>query len=109
MEITFSNQKLKKLCEQKAVAQKQLGQDCARKLQSRLADLMAAESVRDLTAGRPHPLKGDRLGEFAIDLVGAKRLVFSPINEPVPRKQDGSIDWLAVTQICIVFIGDYHG
>lgn len=108
MEITFDNGKLQKLCEQQAVAQKQLGQACARKLRSRLADLDAADFVRDLVAGRPHPLKGDRAGQFALYLQGAKRLVFKPANDPIPYKEDGSIDWSNVTHVCIVFIGDYH-
>lgn len=108
MEITFSDSKLQKLCEQSVIAQKKLGNDCARKLRSRLADLDAASSVQDLVTGRPHPLKGDRLGQFALDLQGGKRLVFEPSNNPIPRKEDGSIHWAKVTEICIIFIGDYH-
>lgn len=108
MEITFGDNKLQKLCEQQVVAQRHLGPACARKLRSRLADLVSAGSVRDLVAGRPHPLKGDRAGEFALDLEGAKRLVFKSANDPVPYKEDGSIDWANVAHVCIVFIGDYH-
>lgn len=108
MEITFGDGKLQRQCEQQALAQKQLGKSCARKLRSRLADLDATKSVSDLVAGRPHPLKGDRAGQFALDLEGGKRLVFKPANDPIPRKDDGGIDWAKVTHICIVFIGDYH-
>ncbi|NER20222.1 MAG: killer suppression protein HigA [Symploca sp. SIO1C2] len=108
MEIIFSNSKLQKLCEQNGVAQKKLGQACARKLQARLSDLLVARSVRELVAGRPHPLTGDRAGQFAVDLESAKRLVFEPANVPVPYNEDGSIDWSRVTYVCIVFIGDYH-
>lgn len=108
MEITFKDRKLKKLCEEKAEAQRKLGQSCARKLRSRLADLMAVRSVTELVAGRPHPLKGDRQGQFAVALDGGKRLVFESANEPIPLKDDKSIDWSEVTRICIVFIGDYH-
>jgi proteic killer suppression protein len=108
MEIIFRNDKLKKLCEKQKEAIKKLGANCARKLQTRLADLKAAEVVTDLVAGRPHPLKGDRAGEFALDLESGTRLVFEPANEPVPCKEDNSIDWSAVTSVRIVFIGDYH-
>lgn len=108
MEITFKDSKLQKLCEQQAVAQKKLGKKCARKLQSRLADLVAAGSVRELIAGRPHPLKGDRAGQFALDLEGGKRLVFEAANDPVPCRENGSVDWSKVTHVHIVFIGDYH-
>lgn len=108
MEITFIDDKLRKLCEQPQLAQKKLGAPCARKLQTRLSDVMAASSVRELIAGRPHPLHGDRDGQFAVDLTGGKRLVFKPANDPIPRAKDGSIDWVQVTQVCICFIGDYH-
>ena len=108
MEITFGSRKLQKLCEQQAEANKKLGTACARKLRSRLADLDAANSVQDLVAGRPHPLQGKRAGQFALDLQGAKRLVFDSANDPVPRKEDGSINWSKVTRIRIVFLGDYH-
>lgn len=108
MEITFKDKKLRKLCEVQKEAQKKLGAKCARKLRSRLSDLIAAESVTDLVSGRPHPLKGVRAGEFALDLDGGKRLVFEPANNPVPLNEDGSIDWSKVTFVCIVFIGDYH-
>jgi toxin HigB-1 len=108
MEITFSDRKLQKLCEQPAIAQKKLGASGARKLRSRLADLLAAETVQELIAGRPHPLKGDRAGQFAVDLDSGNRLVFESANDPIPYKDDGSIDWSNVSQVCIVFIGDYH-
>lgn len=108
MEITFSDGKLQKMCEQQVIAQKKLGKDCARKLRSRLADLDAATSVQDLIAGRPHPLKGDRLGQFSLSLQGGKRLVFEPGNDPIPYKEDSSIHWAQVTNVRIIFIGDYH-
>jgi proteic killer suppression protein len=108
MKITFKDNKLRKLCEVEKEAQKKLGAKSARKLKSRLEDLRASEIVTDLVSGRPDPLKGDRDGEFALDLDGGKRLVFEAANEPVPLKKDNSIDWSNVTSIRIVFIGDYH-
>lgn len=108
MEVTFKDKKLRKLCETQKEAQKKLGDKCARKLRSRLADLFAAETVAELSSGRPHPLKGDRAGQFALDLDGGKRLVFESANDPVPLKEDNSIDWSKVTAIQVVFIGDYH-
>lgn len=108
MEIHFKDKKLRELCEKQAVATKKLGDVCARKLRTRLADLSAASRVTELVAGNPHPLTGDRLGQFALDLAGGWRLVFAPANDPVPRKDDTSIDWSAVTIVCIEFIGDYH-
>jgi proteic killer suppression protein len=108
MKITFANSKLQNLCEEENLAKRKLGANCAKKLMSRLADIAAVTYVTQLVTGRPHPLKGNRLGEFAVDLEGGKRLVFKPDNDPTPLTEDGSIDWSQVTAICIVFIGDYH-
>ncbi|MFA5241287.1 MAG: type II toxin-antitoxin system RelE/ParE family toxin [Sulfuricella sp.] len=108
MEIHFKDKKIRELCEKRAVAEKKLGAVCARKLRTRLDDLDAAGRVTDLTAGNPHPLKGDRSGQFALDLAGGWRLVFAPDHDPCPVRDDLSIDWSQVTIICIEFIGDYH-
>lgn len=138
MEISFKTKKLKKLCEQTKQAEKELGQKGAKKLRTRMAELKAASSVTELCAGRPHPLSGDRKGQFALDLVHPQRLVFEPANDPIPRKndesnqdecgedkgsedqdsgnqdskdqgpEDTSIDWSRVTRVRIIWIGDYH-
>ena len=108
METRFKDKQLRELCEKKAVAVKKLGDICARKLQTRLADIAAASRVTDLVAGTPHPLKGDRHGQFALELIVGWRLVFAPANDPIPRRDDASIDWSAVTIVCIEYIGDYH-
>lgn len=108
MRLTFKDKKIRELCEKQAVADKKLGAVCARKLRARLDDLESADRVTDLTAGNPHPLKGERSGQFALDLAGGWRLVFSPDHDPLPVHVDLSIDWSHVTLICIEFIGDYH-
>jgi proteic killer suppression protein len=108
MEIGFKDKKLKALCEQSNLAQRNLGPLMAKKLRSRLADLQAASVVTDLCMGRPHPLEENRAGEFALDLAHPQRLVFIADNDPIPKKEDGSTDWGQVTQVCIVAIEDYH-
>lgn len=108
MKISFYDEKLCQLCEKQDVAQRKLGAVCAKKLRARLADCQAVACVSELVAGKPHPLKGDRLGQFSLSLEGGKRLVFKPTHKPVPVKDDGSVDWSKVTEICVVFIGDYH-
>lgn len=108
MDITFKDKKVRELCEKRAVAEKKLGAACARKLRTRLSDLEAAARVTDLVTGNPHPLKGDRVGQFALDLAGGWRLVFTPDHDPCPTRPDGGIDWFQVTIVCIEYIGDYH-
>lgn len=108
LEIRFKNKTVRELCERRDVAERQLGSVCARKLRTRLSDLESANKVTDLVAGNPHPLKGNRRGQFALDLAGGWRLVFAPDHDPCPTKPDGGIDWAQVTIICIEFIEDYH-
>jgi toxin HigB-1 len=108
MDIVFRDQRLRALCEQQSIATRTLGATCARRLQARLADLQAAMCVADLVAGHPHPLQGDRLGQFALDLAGGRRLVFEPDHDPVPERESGGIDWTQVTRIRVIYVGDYH-
>ena len=108
MEIHFGDKKIRDICEKAAVANQKLGPSNARKLRVRLSELEAAPNASALVFGRPHPLEGGRKGQFAIDLSGGYRLVFAPRHDPNPTRADGSIDWTAVTIICIEFIGDYH-
>jgi proteic killer suppression protein len=93
MDIEFSSPDLQALCEQQRIMTKQLGDICSRKLRTRLSDLRAVASVAELSAGRPHPLKGDRTGQFALDLHGGKRLVFEPANYSGPHIPDNSLRW----------------
>lgn len=109
MEVRYKDKKIRDLCEKQAVAEKRLGAASARKLRLRLLALEAATRVTDLVAGNPHPLKGDRLGQFALDLAGGWRLVFAPAHDPCPTRPDGGIEWSHVTVISIESIGDYHG
>lgn len=108
MKLHFKDKKIRQLCEQQSAADKKLGTACARKLRARLADIEAAATVTDLVAGNPHPLKGDRAGQFALDLAGGLRLVFAPDHDPCPEHPHGGIDWPQVTAVCIEYIGDYH-
>ena len=89
MEIRFRNARLRTLCEEQARAKRRLGSDSARKLRARLSDLEAAACVTELHAGRSHPLTGDRRGQFALDLAGSHRLVFSAVSDPFPGDGHG--------------------
>ena len=108
MTLDFADKELRKLCETAKLAKKALGAPAAKKLQSRLADIVAAERVGDLVVGKPHPLSGDRKGQFSLTLHGGVRLVFEPLMDEVPTNDDGSISWPNVSGVRIVFIGDYH-
>ena len=87
------------------------GARMAKVITTRLAVLRAAAklgSVPTTPPERSHFLRGDREGQFAVDLVHPHRLVFEPSHEPLPRTEDGGIDAGQVTAIVIVEVTDYH-
>jgi proteic killer suppression protein len=108
LEVRYKDKKIRDLCERQDVAEKKLGAASAGKLKLRLVALEAAARATDLVAGHPHPLKGNRLGKFALDLAGGWRLVFAPAHDPCPTRPDGGIEWSQVTIVSIEYIGDYH-
>jgi proteic killer suppression protein len=81
----------------------------AKKIRSRLSQLEAADSLADLRSlpGRWHELTGDREGHLAADLHQPYRMIVRPA-EPVPRADDGGLDWSRVTTVIITEITDYH-
>lgn len=91
--------------------QKQLGKKCAEKLQQRLMELRAADALSDMShlpPARCHELTGNRTGQFSVDLEQPLRLLFVPINHPIPLREDGGIDKGRVTEIEIIEITDTH-
>ena len=111
MEILFVTRKVQKICNSKREMQAKLGTRNAKVLRQRLAKLKAADSLEDIPRIRPdrcHELGQDRKGQIAVDLVGPNRLIFEPGHDPVPKKDDGGLDWSRVTSIVVVEVGDYH-
>ena len=82
----------------------------AKLIRRRLDDLRAAACLQVMRTlpGRCHELKGDRAGELSLDLDGPYRLIFRPANDPVPRKEDGGLDWNGVTMVILVGVVDTH-
>lgn len=111
MEITFRTRKLAKTFNSESDLQKNYGKPMAMRIMSRLAVLMNARTLADVPSTPPercHPLHGERKGQYAVDLVHPRRLVFMPNHEPVPRKDDGGIDLDKLTSIIIIEVVDYH-
>jgi plasmid maintenance system killer protein len=111
MDISFKTRKLQKICSEEKEMQKQLGTKCAGKLQQRLMELKAADTLSDISYLPPprcHELAGHRAGQFSIDVEHPYRLLFVPANNPIPRHEDGGIDRNQVTEIEIIEIADTH-
>ncbi|OHB66292.1 MAG: killer suppression protein [Planctomycetes bacterium RBG_13_63_9] len=110
MEIWFGSARLQKLCNSNSKLRGKYGPRMAGLIQQRLVDLAEVQNLAEmrLLPGRCHELSGDLRGSLAVDLVHPDRLVFKPANDPIPVKEDGGLDWSAVTEIEIAGIGDYH-
>lgn len=79
MEITYKNNKIRKICTDIKVAEKTYGAQMAEKIDMRIGEISAADTVEmmiQFRIGRCHPLSQNRKGQYAMDLVHPYRLVF---------------------------------
>ncbi len=112
MEVVFKDSALQKLCCSEKKCLKEWGTDNGRKVMQRLNELRAADTLAlyiRLPFGRPHALTGDRKGQFAVAVKHPRRLIFEPANDPIPKREDGSIELDRVTKVRIIEVVDYHG
>lgn len=111
VEITFSSAKVEQLLATEAARVRALGPEAARLVYRRMVQLHAASDLAAMATlpGRCHELFGDRDGQLAVEVTKGLRLVFTPTDQPPPRKPDGGLDWSAVTAITILEVTDYHG
>lgn len=111
IDIAWSDRKLQKSCSSDGTGQRAFGADQWKVLKRRLASLDAAPTLADMAGvpGRLHQLQADRVGQFALDLRGATRLIFVPDHDPLPLLSDGGLDRTAVSKILITEVADYHG
>jgi proteic killer suppression protein len=108
VEVLFQNRRLADTCASDIKMQGAFGKVRAKRIQLRLAQLRAAETLEDMRilAGRCHLLTGDRKGCLAVDLDGPYRLIFKPAEWI--EKNSGGLDWLAVQSVVVLEITDYH-
>lgn len=79
MDIEYKSKSIKKVCENASVAEKKYGLEMAVKIQHRIDQIIAADSVEQMIQfhiGRCHPLHQNRKNQYAVDLVHPMRLVF---------------------------------
>lgn len=106
MELRFQNKLIQKLCSNYDFCRKKKGAITAKQLHDEsLIDLKAATHLGDIKKmpwHRLHPLKGDRAGQYAMDLDQPKRLIIEPIDAVVG-------DYINTNAVLLVEIADnYH-
>lgn len=99
MVVVYKNKTLRKMCTDAAAATRKYGPEMAAKIDQRIGELIAADNVEQMMryhVGRCHSLVADRSGQYALDLVGGMRMIFTP-------KNDNTV------QIALILdIKDYH-
>ena len=118
MLIGYETAKWQKIAEKQKEAKQALSAQSAALVPRRLAQLAAFENLGQISP-RSAPLhlhlltkerKGqdNRHGEYVIKLHGGDGIVFRPVGE-YSKLTDGTPIIDTVTQVEIVFIGNYHG
>lgn len=110
MKITYKNNKLEKTLTSDKELIKSYGV-LAKKLKQRINQLTEAENlsvIAQLPALRLHPYKGNRMGEWSIDIKENWRIIFELANDPIPQKEDGAVILIQITAIEIVSVEDPH-
>lgn len=104
MLIAFDNRKIRNICEEENEALSELSEQVVIKLKSRLADLAAATSVKDIIVGNPCEIINNSRSDYKIDLCDGYILIFAANHVNNPKMENGSIDWLKVKRIKILEI-----
>ena len=103
MQVSFSSNKFKKICEDEKILKMTYG-DRALSVIQRLNEFQAAENLHDilrLPHTRLHRLKGNMNGYFAVDIKQPYRIIIWPEN-------GNRNDLKTITKIECVKIEDYH-
>ena len=114
MDIIFSSKKLQKQLSEAKVMVKVHGSRRTALLKVIMTQLRAAPNLGVFAPpysppNRCHELKGNKKGQLSVDLDHPYRLLFEPINDPLPMRPEGGLDWLKVTAIQIRGVEDTHG
>ena len=111
MDIIFGNSKLEKQCKSETSAKRKWGPDVGLKVLKRLEDILDSDNLGVLMkvpqAGC-HPLTENRAGQWALKVGAKERLIFEPADDPVPTRENGTINIEEVTLVRILEVVDYH-
>jgi len=99
------------ICSKKKESVKAVGHKNAGRLQQRMMEFKAADTLSDISnlpPARCHELSVKRKRQFSVDINRNYRLLFIAANDPVPEKDDGGLDKNRITEIEIIEIEDTH-
>lgn len=114
IDIVFASNKLKKQFNEEKAMFKAFGRPRAKRIKVVMTVLWAAPSLGMFAPPyspphRCHELTGNRKGKLSLDLDGPYRLIIQPMNNPLPKRPEGGLDWSRVTAIKIIGVENTHG
>ena len=114
IDINFASKQLQKQFSEEKAMLKAFGQQRAKRIKAVMTALRAAPNLGVFAPPfspphRCHELKGKRKGTLSLDLDGPYRLIVQPLNNPLPERSEGGLDWHRITAIKISGIEDTHG
>lgn len=110
MEISFKNKKLEKKLNTDKGINKSYG-TLSKKIKDRITELESAINLKVISDNkvlRLHPYKGNRKGEWSIDIQENWRICFEINQDPIPILEDGGVCLIKVSKIKIVSVEDPH-
>ncbi len=110
MKLAFKTRKLEKSLTDDIKMVKTYGV-LAKKINQRIIELKVAEHLgvlSTLPALRLHPHKGKNKGLWSVDIYQNWRILFELDHNPIPKKDDGSVAIMEITNIKIISIEDPH-
>lgn len=110
LEIIFADKKLEQIANDDRIRDRALGKIRSKLFRRRMITLLTAISLEDIRMqpGYFHELKHDRKGQWACNLDQPYRLIFEPIENPIPKNENGEYDWSKIKGIKIIEIINYH-
>jgi len=110
MDITFVNRKLRKCANDDRYALKQFGKKRFDIFKKRMTAFFVAENLEELKfqPGHWHELTGNRKGQWACSLDQPYRLVFEPLDKPIPTDDFSKYIWIKIIEVEIIEITNYH-
>ncbi|MFA5033111.1 MAG: type II toxin-antitoxin system RelE/ParE family toxin [bacterium] len=105
MKVLFKSSKLQKICESEKELCRKYGKQQAGEIVKRINELVAAESLYDISKlpqARLHKLAGNYKNHFAVDIKHPYRLILLPSNG------GDFVNLKLITIVEIIKIEDYH-
>lgn len=110
MEIEFGNKKLARQLGSASEIKRAFGTNSPR-VSQRLDEMRSASNLaalQKIPAANCHLLKGNRSGQWSVNISPNFRMIFEPFSDPLPRTESGELDTTKVKVVKIIETVDYH-